>query len=68
MFDEIRALYEADSAVTEIASKLDLGRRRVYRWVRRIDVPERSVMVPELCTPAYSAPSWPGAGLTERRR
>ena len=33
MFDEIRALYDAGSTVTEIAQKLGLGRRRVYRWV-----------------------------------
>jgi hypothetical protein len=53
MFDEIRALYEAGSPVTEIARKLGLGPRRVYRWVRRIDVPEPSVMAPKVCTPAY---------------
>jgi hypothetical protein len=53
MFDEIRVLYEAGSPVTEIARKLGLGPRRVYRWVRRIDVPEPSVMAPKVCTPAY---------------
>ena len=53
MFDEIRALYEAGSTVTEIARKLGLGPRRVYRWVRRIEVPETSVMAPKPCTPAY---------------
>jgi hypothetical protein len=34
MFDQIKALYEAGHAVTEIARKLGLGRRRVERWVR----------------------------------
>jgi transposase len=53
MFDEIRALYEAGSPVTEIARKLDLGPRRVYRWVRRIDLPEPNAMAPKACTPAY---------------
>ena len=53
MFDEIRALYEAGSPVTEIARKLGLGPRRVYRWVRRIDLPEPSAMEPKACTPAY---------------
>jgi transposase-like protein len=53
MFDEIRALYEAGSPVTEIARKLGLGPRRVYRWVRRIDLPEPSAMAPKACTPAY---------------
>ena len=53
MFDEIRALYEAGSPVTEIARKLGLGPRRVYRWVRRIDLPEPSAMEPKVCTPAY---------------
>ena len=53
MFDQIRALYEAGSTVTEIARKLGLGPRRVYRWVRRIDMPEPSVMAPKPCTPAY---------------
>ena len=53
MFDKIRALYEAGSPVTEIARKLGIGPRRVYRWVRRIDFPEPSVMAPKTCTPAY---------------
>jgi len=53
MFDEIRALYDAGSTVTEIAQKLGLGRRRVYRWVRRIDMPERNTMAAKPCTPAY---------------
>ena len=51
--DQIRALYEAGSSVPEIARKLGLGPRRVYRWVRRIDMPETSVMAPKPCTPAY---------------
>ncbi len=53
LFDEIRALYEADSTVREIARKLGLGRRHVVRWVRRIDLPERNLMAPKPCTPAY---------------
>ncbi len=53
MFDEIRALYDAGNTVTEIARQLGIGPRRVYRWVRRIDVPEHSLMAPKLSTPAY---------------
>ena len=53
MFDEIRALYDAGATVTEIAQKLGLGPRRVYRWVRRIDLPERNAMAPKPSTPAY---------------
>jgi hypothetical protein len=53
MFDQIRGLYDAGHAVTEIARKLGLGPRRVYRWVRRIDLPEPSAMAPKPCTPAY---------------
>jgi Transposase len=53
MFDEIRALYDAGSTVTAIAQKLGLGRRRVERWVRRIDMPERNAMAPKPSTPAY---------------
>jgi hypothetical protein len=53
MFDKIRALYDAGSTVREIAEKLGLGPRRVYRWVRRIDMPERGAMAPKPCTPAY---------------
>jgi transposase len=53
MFDEIRTLYESGSNVRDIARKLGLGRRRVERWVRRIDLPELTVMAPKLCTPAY---------------
>jgi hypothetical protein len=41
------------AAVREIAQQLGLGPRRVYRWVRRIDMPERSAMAPKPCTPAY---------------
>ena len=32
--------------------------RRVYRWVRRIDMPERNAMVPKPCATAYSERSW----------
>ena len=53
MFEEIRALYDAGHTVVEIARKLGLGPRRVYRWVRCIDVPERNAMAPKTCTPAY---------------
>jgi hypothetical protein len=44
-FDEIRALYEGGSTVSEISRKLGLGLRRVHRWVCRIVFPERSVTV-----------------------
>jgi transposase len=53
MFGKIRALYDAGGTVREIAQKLGLGPRRVYRWVRHIDMPERSAMAPKPCTPAY---------------
>ena len=52
-FDEIRALYESGSTVSEISRKLGLGLRRVQRWVCRIDFPERNVMAPKPSTPAY---------------
>ena len=52
-FDEIRMLFEGGSSVREIASKLGLGRRRVERWVRRIDLPDRNTMASKPCTPAY---------------
>jgi hypothetical protein len=71
MFDEIRALYDAGGTVREIAQKLGLGRRRVYRWVRRIDLPERDAMAPKPCTPAYFgtflARSW-AEGTTKVRQ
>ena len=41
IFNEIRALFEGGNSIGEIARKLGLGRRRVERWVRRIDVPDR---------------------------
>ena len=53
LFDEIRTLFEGGSSVREIASKLGLGRRRVERWVRRIDLPDRNTMASKPCTPAY---------------
>jgi hypothetical protein len=42
LFDEIRALFEGGNSIGEIARKLGLGRRRVERWVRRIDLPDRN--------------------------
>jgi transposase len=70
MFDEIRALYEAGSTVSEISRKLGLGLRRVHRWVCRIDFPERNVMAPKPSTPAYFgtflAASW-AQGTTKVR-
>ena len=53
LFDEIRALFEGGSSVREIARKLGLGRRRVERWVRRIDLPDLNTMASKPCTPAY---------------
>ena len=53
MFDKISALYGACITVREIAQPLGLGPRRVYRWVRRIDMPERSAMAPKPSTSAY---------------
>src|SRR5580692_4451656 len=41
------------SSVGEIAHKLGLGRRRVERWVRRIDLPDRNTMTSTPSTPAY---------------
>ena len=53
LFDEIRALFEGGSSVGEIALKLGLGRRRVERWVRRIDLPDRNTMASTPSAPAY---------------
>ena len=53
LFDEIRALFEGGSSVGEIVHKLGLGRRRVERWVRRIDLPDRNTMTSTPSTPAY---------------
>jgi hypothetical protein len=53
LFDEIRALFEGGSFIGEIARNLGLGRRRVERWVRRIDLPDRNTMTSTPSTPAY---------------
>lgn len=53
LFDEIRALFEGGSSIGEIARKLGLGRRRVERWVRRIDLPDRNTMASTPSNPAY---------------
>src|SRR5208282_568015 len=53
LFDEIRRLFEGGSSVREIARKLGLGRRRVERWVRRIDLPDRNTMASTPSTPSY---------------
>src|SRR5580692_9381966 len=62
LFDEIRALFEGGSSVGEIAHKLGLGRRRVERWVRRIDLPDRNTMTSTPSTPRISAFCWNGGG------
>ncbi len=71
LFDEIRALFEGGSSVREIARKLGLGRRRVERWVRRIDLPDLNTMSLKPCTPAYFgallARRW-AEGITKVRR
>ena len=53
LFDEIRTLFEGGSSVRGIARKLGLGRRRVERWVRRIDLPDLNTMASKPCTPGY---------------
>jgi Helix-turn-helix domain len=53
LFDEIRALFEGGSSIGEIARKLGVGRRRVERWVRRIDLPDRNTMASTPSNPAY---------------
>ena len=53
LIDEIRALFEGGNSIGEIARRLSLGRRRVERWVRRIDLPDRSVMASTPSNPAY---------------
>jgi hypothetical protein len=68
MFDEIRALFDAGSTVGEIPQKRGLGRRRVYRWVRRIDMPERNAMPPNPLRRPISVPSWHEAGPKGRPR
>jgi Transposase len=53
LFDEIRALFEGGNSIGEIVRKLGLGRRRVERWVRRIDLPDRNTMASTPSNPAY---------------
>jgi hypothetical protein len=53
MFQRIRPLYDADRTIREIAEELGLGLRRVQRWVRLIELPERNLMAPKPSTPAY---------------
>jgi hypothetical protein len=53
LFDRIRALYDADLTIRDIAQELGLGLRRVQRWVRLIELPARNVMAPKPSTPAY---------------
>jgi hypothetical protein len=53
IFSEIRVLFEGGNSIGEIARKLGLGRRRVERWVRRIDVPDHNTMASTPSSPAY---------------
>jgi hypothetical protein len=53
IFDEIRALFEGGNSIREIARKLGLGRRRVERWMRRIDVPDHNTTASTPSSPAY---------------
>ena len=52
IFNEIRALFEGGNSIGEIVRKLGLGRRRVERWVRRIDVPDPNTMASTPSSPA----------------
>jgi transposase len=53
MFMRVRALYEAGHNAKAIAGELGLGRRRVDRWIRLEELPERQTMAAKFCTPAY---------------
>jgi hypothetical protein len=53
LFDRIRAQYDADVTIRDIAQELGPGLRRVQRWVRLIELPARNVMAPKPSTPAY---------------
>jgi hypothetical protein len=53
LFDRIRALYDTDVTIKDIAQTLGFGLRRVQRWVRLIELPARNVMAPKPSTPAY---------------
>ena len=53
MFMRVRALYEAGHNAKAIAGKLGLGRRRVDRWIRLEELPERQTMAAKFFTPAY---------------
>ena len=44
LFDRIKALYDADATIRDIAQELGLGLRRVQRWVRLLELPARNVM------------------------
>ena len=62
IFNEIRALFEGGNSIGEIARKLGLGRRRVERWVRRIDVPDHNTMASTPSSPAYFGVLLSGGG------
>ena len=62
IFDEIRALFEEGNSIGEIARKLGLGRRRVERWVGRIDVLDRNAMASTPFSPAYFGVLLSGGG------
>ena len=62
LLDEIGALFEEGNSIGEIARKLGLDYRRVERWVRRIDLPDRNTMVSTPSNPAISACCWSADG------
>jgi len=71
LFDQIRTLDEGGNSIREIVRKLGLGRRRVERWIRRIDLPDLNAMAPKPSTPTSSGVllerRW-AEGITKVRR
>jgi hypothetical protein len=52
-FEQVRLLYDAGKAVTEITQELGLSRKRVDKWIRLEALPERNNMAPTPRSPAH---------------
>lgn len=53
LFEKVRNLYAAGKQASQIMRETGLKRRRVDKWIRHTELPERNRMEPRINSPAY---------------
>ncbi len=52
-FEQVRSLYDAGRTATAITQELGLSRKRVDKWIRLRELPDRNASAPTAKSPAY---------------